>query len=232
MNKFDVIDFKEKKYDSDIFYPIGTVLWRMQGIRQNSEIKWYPFPVSVENHIEEPKTYIVTGGVQIPSKLLGKRYFLTREESLDDFLSSHRSLTTPIPIESSVEDFLCKEDAEEVVELPRTDFGELEICEFDTIVSSTVYRGGLSDLIKINDELEWKYDEEAAEKLEINELKYLSLNNIYEQVKSLYGEIYKGKIHTPLITVIIDEPLRGTIYQCNNHSEGVWEKIGDTRGYA
>lgn len=229
----NIIDFNKKKYDADKIYPVGTVVWRMQGIRQNDEIKWYPLPVSIEDHKENPpKVYIITGGVIIPTSLIGKSYFLTRQEALDNFLSSHDSLVTSIPVSSPVLDILPKEEAEEVVELPRTDFKDLEICEFDSVSSTTVYKGGFSDLEKINDELSWKEDEETAEYIGLSEMRYLSLNEIYNQVREIYGHDYKGKIRTPLITVIIDEPLRGTIYQCNNHSEGVWEKIGETRGYA
>ena len=37
----------------------------------------------------------------------------------------------------------------------------------------------------------------------------------------------------PLVYLVIyNEPLKGKIYSYQNHEEGVWEEVGETRGYA
>ena len=119
----------------------------------------------------------------------------------------------------------------EVVVFKDSDLRNLRICEEDMIVSSSVYMGSLSNLVKINNKLDWKVERDLSEETELDEMRYLTLNEVYEQVREEYGERRNGKLSTPIITVIVDEPLRGDIYQCNNHEEGEWEKIGGTRGY-
>ena len=55
-------------------------------------------------------------------------------------------------------------------------------------------------------------------------LETLTLTEIYEQARELVGE--------KILTVFVDEPLKGTIYQCGNYKDGQWVKYGETRGYA
>lgn len=53
---------------------------------------------------------------------------------------------------------------------------------------------------------------------------YLSLQEIYEQIKAMG---YQGVIY-----VWEDTPLEGRIYMCGNYEEGQWILHGKTSGYA
>lgn len=68
-----------------------------------------------------------------------------------------------------------------------------------------------------NDMLSWHDGDD-------NDERYLTLGEIYQQVKAL------GDHGT--ITVIYETPLSGTIYQCGNYAEGEWVIHGTTKGYA
>lgn len=52
---------------------------------------------------------------------------------------------------------------------------------------------------------------------------YLTLEEIYEQISAKIDEI---------ITVVVERPADGSIYQCGNSGQGVWVQHGTTRGYA
>lgn len=52
---------------------------------------------------------------------------------------------------------------------------------------------------------------------------YLTLDEIYRQLSEKTDEI---------ITVVVERPLDGVIYQCGNAGDGVWVQHGTTRGYA
>ncbi len=114
----------------------------------------------------------------------------------------------------------------------QTDLNDVGFYEFDTVNAVAVYLGGFTDLKKINDKLVWNNDKKAAEMFGLTEAKHLTLKEIYEQIKKIFGAEHNGRTLTPVITVITDGPLEGTIYTCNNHGEGIWEKTGTTRGYA
>lgn len=95
---------------------------------------------------------------------------------------------------------------------------DLELCEFDGIDSATVYCGGLSYLEKA--ELKWRNaDEETCETLGMCEVHILKLSEIAKQLNS------------GIITIIIEEPLKGRILQYGNYGDSWWE-IGTTCGYA
>lgn len=227
-----VVDFNTKKYDINKIYPEGTVLWSMRGKRQNDAIIWSAYPYSIESYDEGGRFYKAVPNIIIIPSVIGKVFFLTRQEALDRFLENHHDLRQHIDIDKNIEEILSKEEADKVSEFPRTNFQNIEICESDTVSSAAVYLGHLTDLEKVNDKLIWRNDKDVAEKLGIEEARFLSLNEIYEQVKKNFGKVFFGILQTPLITVIVNDPLKGTIYQCNNHCEGIWEKLGETKGYA
>lgn len=52
---------------------------------------------------------------------------------------------------------------------------------------------------------------------------YLTLGEIYRQLSEKSDEI---------ITVVVERPLDGVIYQCGNCGDGIWVQHGTTRGYA
>lgn len=66
--------------------------------------------------------------------------------------------------------------------------------------------------------LEWHTEPDRDESLS-----YLTLDEIYGQLSEKTDEI---------ITVVVERPLDGIIYQCGNVGEGVWVQHGTTRGYA
>lgn len=55
--------------------------------------------------------------------------------------------------------------------------------------------------------------------------RYLTLDEIVEQYKERGGM-------NPLLTVVVYEPLGGTIYQYGNSNDGKWYIAGTLRGYA
>ncbi|MCM1508273.1 MAG: hypothetical protein NC177_14265 [Ruminococcus flavefaciens] len=66
--------------------------------------------------------------------------------------------------------------------------------------------------------LKWKSEKERTE-----DFSYLTLDDIYRQISQKTDEI---------ITVVVERPLDGVIYQCGNYGEGIWVKYGTTIGYA
>ena len=86
------------------------------------------------------------------------------------------------------------------------------------VSESTVYVGGLNDLVNITQELPWR-------KREPNEPLEITLAEIYEYVK-------KNIPDRILITVFVNEPLKAPVYQCSNFTRGQWWKIGVLSGYA
>ena len=54
---------------------------------------------------------------------------------------------------------------------------------------------------------------------------YYTLNEIYTQAVKI-GLIEKRGI----LTVFVEKPQHGKIYQCGNHEEGEWEVKGKTKG--
>lgn len=82
-----------------------------------------------------------------------------------------------------------------------------------------VYIGGLTRLKDITKEL--VYDTEYVGGYPMTEI---SLKEIQNQAEALG--------YTGLITVIVNEPLKGVIYQYGNYVDKLWHKIGETVGYA
>lgn len=88
---------------------------------------------------------------------------------------------------------------------------DLELIQFDGVDETIVYKGSFSYLEKA--ELKWR----SADK----DIKVLRLSEIVEQLKD----------ETHMITIFVQEPLRGAILQYGNYGDSWWE-IGHTCGYA
>lgn len=99
-----------------------------------------------------------------------------------------------------------------------------EICQFDGISMSTVYVGGLHELKPVVDKITWREDETTGE-LCYQPYKVLTLNEIRDQVKNLYGG------NCPMITIFTERPLGGCILQYGNYGDSWWQ-VGDLAGYA
>lgn len=99
-----------------------------------------------------------------------------------------------------------------------TNPSEIEIYPFDGATVSRVYLGGLTDLEEVI--LTWRIDEERSKMMEI---KYyvLTLKEIADRLRE----------KTDIITVIVQRPLSGEIYQWGNYGDGWWQ-IGTLDGYA
>lgn len=94
----------------------------------------------------------------------------------------------------------------------------------DGVSESTVYVGGLNDLVNITQELPWR-KREPNERTREYIPSEITLAEIYEYVKKNIPE-------RVLITVFVNEPLKAPVYQCNNYTVGEWWKIGVLSGYA
>lgn len=99
-----------------------------------------------------------------------------------------------------------------------TNPSEFEICPFDGNTVSRVYLGGVADLEKVI--LTWRTDKERSEMMGIRYL-VLTLKELADRL----GE------KADLITVIVQRPLSGEIYQWGNYGDEWWQ-IGTLDGYA
>lgn len=91
---------------------------------------------------------------------------------------------------------------------------------FDGVSAAGVYVGTLDSLRNVNDILKWRIDERFHD--DFRECVYvLTLKEIADQ---LPGAL--------LITVIVNGPMSGAIYQKGNYSGSAWWQIGELDGYA
>ena len=97
---------------------------------------------------------------------------------------------------------------------------ELEIFEFDGVCAAGVYVGMLTQLKCVTHKLVWRQDDSFADEFSAG-VNVLTLAEISEQL-SRYG----------LITVIVNGPMSGAIYQSGNYSGADWYQIGELDGYA
>lgn len=95
------------------------------------------------------------------------------------------------------------------------------IARFDGVNSSAVYLGGVTRLKNVSEQLNWH--EEKCEALYMV-VEHLTLDEIYKQCREKFG--------LSIVTVFVDDPLKGVIYQCNNYENGKWVKYGETIGYS
>ncbi len=134
-------------------YPVGTVLWRMIGRRQNSEIRWYAAPLCIE-YVDKHK-FLNADNIGGGWNSIGKNYFLTREECLENFKAKGNSLLEKILINAPT--------PEGIVEKPRTEWDDYEFHLFGaegnhdaSDTSVTVYAGFYDGLKNISDRLLWR----------------------------------------------------------------------------
>lgn len=97
--------------------------------------------------------------------------------------------------------------------------GDTVIWKFDGVGAAAVYLGWLTDLTPAA--VKWRQDDESYETAEVcdGEPDFITLNEIAEQFPD------------QMITVIIDDPLDGEIYNYGNAGKK-WLRIGTTGGYA
>lgn len=93
-----------------------------------------------------------------------------------------------------------------------------KIYEFDGTTAAGVYIGFLDRLVYVGNILKWNEEEvkEIGEKFT-----FLTLREIREQLEGAM-----------IVTVIVNRPTSGAVYQCGNYKDNEWYKIGELNGYA
>lgn len=188
----------------------NTVLWTMQGTRQNDKIHWKAVPRIVEK-VEKYMFRFYTGG-GISHNCVGSTYFHTKEECEKHWEEHHDGFEELIGFEEPT--------PEGVDEYPRTDWETYEINRWDGVDSAAVYEGGLDRLVNITDSFTWHKDTEHVPEYGM-EVEYLTLHEISEQ--------YSG--HN-LLTVFINSPMRSKVFQYGNYTDAGWVFLGEIQGYA
>ena len=89
--------------------------------------------------------------------------------------------------------------------------------------SSAFYAGGLDNLVSFDkDFFKWNIDENASE-FEGETVYSLTLGELAEQLKQAK---FNG-----LMTLIVQRPMSGKIYQMGNYSPYEWYALGDLKGF-
>lgn len=96
---------------------------------------------------------------------------------------------------------------------------DTELIRFDGVDVVQVYTGGMTHLEKAD--LKWRDGGQELSRLFGFKAEILTLGEIEEQL---------GDRH--LITIVIEGPLSGEIWQYGNYTDDTWYKIGTLRGYA
>ena len=100
-----------------------------------------------------------------------------------------------------------------------TNIEDVTVCLDDGVTMVGIYKGYADGWESVPyHKLDWHVENSG----EMGEIRYLTLKEIWQQLKS-----YKKPI-----TVVISYPSSGVIYQCGNYVEEKWVKYGETRGYA
>ena len=137
---------------------------------------------------------------------------------------------TPIETQEQFDEMFGGRTDEEDTIIQKAETEENLLKTGETIVLSnsayfvTIYKGWVTDLSKIpNESFDWvSYGEEPE-----YEEKSLSLNDIYKQA------IDRGIINPrDILTVVVDMPMKGYIYEWGNYGAGKWTLLGKTKGYA
>lgn len=96
--------------------------------------------------------------------------------------------------------------------------------DFEGMTGIEMYEGGFMDLVPFNKELlEWHKDEELSE-AERRDTYFLTLGEIAAQLRD--------KDYDKMVTIFVETPLEGSIYQMGNYRKYEWVKAGTLNGYA
>ena len=93
-----------------------------------------------------------------------------------------------------------------------------EVSRFDGVRAAAIYKGPLTELNLITDELKWRTDIDKSRAVGFS-VNVLTLKEIVEQTGNLF------------ITIIEEGPLSGCVLQYGNYGDSWWQ-IGDLDGYA
>lgn len=92
---------------------------------------------------------------------------------------------------------------------------------------TSFYSGSFDQLMPFNkDSLEWRKDKEFS-KVAQQDIYYLTLGEIAQQLKKM--NYHK---RNSMLTIFVNQPLKGQIFQMGNYGNYVWYEVGRLRGYA
>ena len=100
---------------------------------------------------------------------------------------------------------------------------KLEMVRFNGVTMTSVYLGGLSNLVNVTSQLKWN-KVPASESETGEDEEYLTLGEISAQLTEMMGM-------SVVATVIENNPSQSYIYQYGNHGES-WYNLGRVCGYA
>lgn len=199
---------------------IGDVLWTMHGIRQDGMIHWHAEPMCIEK--VSAHTFFDAHGNGSSLKSIGKRYFWSRGECIGNFLKSHGSLEEKIDPNDPIEKILSGEIAKHIEERERTDFEDFRI--YPSYEMEQIVRIFAGNTLVPEAFFDWDFDENKKILCEASG-KSITLRQISEQY-------YAKTSSRSVLTVVVEFPLHGEIYQIGNYPEMKWIKHGTTKGYA
>ncbi len=183
---------------------VGDILWRMHGHEINGAVEWHAVPMCIEK-VDEHK-FLDGSNCGGSWNSIGKNYFLTREECLNDFKAHpeyHEKLYKAEPEDDQYLGKIVKDDT--------------LIWEDGAFV--LVFYGLNMDRMP-DEKIPWNKDPTT----EYGEWRVTTLGEIREAVIREYK--------TDFVTVIVEEALHGTIYECGNYSDNYFRIHGETMGYA
>ncbi len=190
---------------NDYGVKIGTVLWQMRGHHKEREdpVKWHAVPHCVE--FVDGHKFLDAYGCGGSLNGIGKNWFRTREECLEDFEKHRESYSQPAATSAALHQ-------EERLGSAVSD--SVAFWRDDGILRVFVNGRRLN-----NGELPWRIAPEGAE------------GEPWERVT--LGEIREALGTRPIITVWHENWLWGKIYETGNHpEETVWRLHGRTMGFA
>lgn len=110
----------------------------------------------------------------------------------------------------------------------KNDLGQTVIYAPNDVDAVMIFRGSIVDESMTAMPLvffDWHCEPDRDE-----DFSYITLDEIYQQFKKKTGCEFPSL--DSIITVVVERPLSGEIYQCGNYGDGVWVKHGTLRGYA
>ena len=193
-------------------YPVGTVLWNMEGWPRHGKVYWAPvcrcIQVSAEKGFlfDQSMPDVAYGNTW---GNIGKNYFLTREECLAKWGDK------PFIVDDE------RTPAEQEHPDPK-EYGKRVVWRDDSTTIVTITTGPGRGSFPL-DNLIWRKDDDAQEMMGCGG--FLTLDEIR-------GQVWKWIGHKTIIEVREESPLNGVIHQVGNHSDDLWCEHGKTRGYA
>ena len=186
---------------------VGDVVWEMRGIQMNGETKWSARPMCIEKVTEHMFLDAWNCGGSWNS--IGKNYFLTREDALKHFEAHKDSYGKPAVTSAMLH---------QPTRLGEKVKDEKKLWLGENIIRVFVSKGLTGIEMLDSAVLPWQRCEKSADGPET----FVTLGDIRELLGS-----------RKIITVWVDGPLHGEVYQTGNYpGEKDWRLYGQLMGYA